>query len=208
MDTLKLFFIFSALFLYFSVPCVTLCAIKQHDHTHLGSKTDKVYSFDRDSASLMILQTFGLMPDRFSVTLALLSCFIMRTLIKIIALPNKLHTTVLLKQHYCSSSDVLCRALIILLLMISGNVHIHPGPSSDVLSGVVFPTDRVASKNICFDDFCNRNNLGFLHVNARSILPKLDQLKVWVESSRPDVLVITETWLRNSIPYPDLYLSG
>lgn len=66
----------------------------------------------------------------------------------------------------------------------------------------------MALNNICFDDFCNRNNLGFLHVNARSILPKLDQLKVWVESSNPDVLVITETWLRNSIPYPDLYLSG
>lgn len=139
MDTLKLFFIFYALFSYFSVPCVTLCAIKQHDHAHLGSKTDKVYSFDRDSASLMILRIFGLMPDRFSVTLALLSCFIMRTLIKMIVLPNNLHTTVLLKQHYCSASDVLCRALIILLLMISGNVHVHPGPSSSDVLRIVWP---------------------------------------------------------------------
>ena len=43
--------------------------------------------------------------------------------------------------------------------------------------------------------------LGFLHVNTRSILPKM-------ESSNPDVLVITETWLRRSIPYPEVNLSG
>ena len=32
----------------------------------------------------------------------------------------------------------------------------------------------------------------FLHVNTRSVLPKMDQLKVWVHSSKSDVLVITD----------------
>ncbi|CAB1352462.1 unnamed protein product, partial [Coregonus sp. 'balchen'] len=50
--------------------------------------------------------------------------------------------------------------------------------------------------------------MGFLHVNTRSVLPKIDQLKVWVHSSNPDVLVITETWLRKSVLNTDVNLSG
>ena len=33
-------------------------------------------------------------------------------------------------NHDCRALHVLCRALIILLLMIFGNVHVHPGPST------------------------------------------------------------------------------
>jgi exonuclease III len=36
----------------------------------------------------------------------------------------------------------------------------------------------------------------------------MDQLKVWVQSSNPDVLVITETWLRNSVLNTDVNFSG
>ena len=61
---------------------------------------------------------------------------------------------------------------------------------------------------ICFTDFCSHKSLGFLHVNTRSLLPKMDQLKVWVHSSNPDVLVITETWLRKCVLNTDVTLSG
>ena len=37
-------------------------------------------------------------------------------------------------------------------------------------------------------------------------LPKMDQLKVWVQSSIPDVLVITETCLRKSVLNTDVNL--
>ena len=84
---------------------------------------------------------------------------------------------------------VLCHALIVLLLLISRNVHVHPGPS----------TAAVADSDFCFTDFCPHKSLGFLHVNTRSLLPEMDQLKAWVHSSNPDVLVITETWLRKSV---------
>ncbi|CAB1318523.1 unnamed protein product, partial [Coregonus sp. 'balchen'] len=36
----------------------------------------------------------------------------------------------------------------------------------------------------------------------------MDQLKVYVHSSNPDVLVITETWLRKSVLNTDVNLSG
>jgi exonuclease III len=60
---------------------------------------------------------------------------------------------------------------------------------------------------MCFTDFCCCKSLGFLHVNTRSLLPKMNQLKVWVHKSDPDVLVITETWLRKSVLNTDVNLS-
>jgi exonuclease III len=36
----------------------------------------------------------------------------------------------------------------------------------------------------------------------------MDQLKVWVHSSNPDVLVSTETWFRKSVLNTDVNLSG
>ena len=88
------------------------------------------------------------------------------------------------------------------MLMISGNVHVHPGPST-----VASPNSALCS-DICFTDICSRKSLGFLHINTRSLLPEIDQFKVWDHSSNPDVLVITETWLRKSVLNTDVNLSG
>ena len=117
-----------------------------------------------------------------------------------ILLPSDAHSDVI--NHHCRALPILCRALIVLLLMISGNVHVHPGPST-----VASPNSDLCS-DICFTDFCSRKSLGFLHVNTRSLLPKTNQLKVWVHSSNPDVLVITEMWLRKSVLNTDVNLAG
>lgn len=111
-----------------------------------------------------------------------------------------MHTDV--RNQHCRALPVLCRALIVLLLMISGNVHVHPGPTT-----VASPNSDLYS-DICFTDFCSCKSLGFLHVNTRSVLHKMDQLKVWVHSSNTYVLVITETWLRKSVLNTDVNLSG
>ncbi len=39
-------------------------------------------------------------------------------------------------------------------------------------------------------------------------MPKLDQLKLWVESAKPDVVVITETWLKKSIDDSSISMVG
>ena len=102
-----------------------------------------------------------------------------------------------LNQH-CRALLVLCHALIVLLLMISGNVHVHPGPPT-----VASPNSDLCS-DICLTVFCSRNSLGFLHLNNI----RMYQLKVWVHSSNPDVLVINETWVRKSVLNTDVNLSG
>ncbi|CDR00749.1 unnamed protein product, partial [Oncorhynchus mykiss] len=123
------------------------------------------------------------------------SCYLMKLLYNMILLPSHAHSDII-NQH-CRALPVLCRALIVLLLMVSGNLYVHPGPS-------------VASPNydLCFTDFCSRKSLGFLHVNTGSLLPKMDQLKVWVHSSNRGVLVITETLLRKHVLNTDVNLSG
>ena len=41
----------------------------------------------------------------------------------------------------------------------------------------------------------NGNNLSILYYNARSILPKHDELRLAVEVNNPDIVCIVESWL-------------
>lgn len=50
----------------------------------------------------------------------------------------------------------------------------------------------------CPSDFKTRQGLGLMHINVRSIIPKLDMLDLWVNDSKPDILVCSETWLKSS----------
>ena len=44
----------------------------------------------------------------------------------------------------------------------------------------------------------NKETLSILYYNARSLLPKLDELRATVEAERP-IICVTETWLSNEI---------
>ena len=90
--------------------------------------TDYVCSHTRDSVTLLVTQTFGLPFYSNQLSLSLYSCYLMKLLYNMFLLPSDAHSDVI-NQH-CRSLPVLCRALIVLLLMISGNVHVHPGPST------------------------------------------------------------------------------
>ena len=92
-------------------------------------------------------------------------------------------------SHAYSLSDVLrnkSRVLVILLLLLSGNIESNPGP----LTCSNLPTPA---------DFKVRNGLGFMHMNVRSLVPEIDLIRVWVLTSDPDVLVLSETWLKKSV---------
>ena len=138
----------------------------------------------------------------------LLSCVIMRSLHKMITLHSTVNVRTKQTRH-CDSLLSLGRALIVLLLMISGNVHVHPGPSIVCSpSSDLCPDVNLCHNDLSVPDFCSRKALGFLHVNARSLLPKIDQIKVLVHSSNPEVLVITESWLKKNIPDSDIGIAG
>ena len=45
-----------------------------------------------------------------------------------------------------------------------------------------------------------RTSLSILLMNARSILPKMSELRTVTESVKPDIIAITETWLSSNVP--------
>ena len=49
-------------------------------------------------------------------------------------------------------------------------------------------------------DFSHRNGLGFLHFNIRSLVPKIDLLSTWFTVAKPDVVALSETWLKSTTP--------
>ena len=73
---------------------------------------------------------------------------------------------------------------LILLLCFSGDVEINPGPA--------------CPQALSFLDFCNHKGLGFMQVNIRSLLPKFVLLTALAHSANPDVLAVSESWLRKA----------
>ncbi|XP_059186340.1 uncharacterized protein LOC131969177 [Centropristis striata] len=119
-----------------------------------------------------------------------------------------------LSEHFCNSttssaaniypsgqvSDVKGRSiklkrLVILLLLLSGNVETNLGP--DTPAHCYTPAD-----------FKSRTGLGLIHINARSLLNKMDLLKVWINSTNADVIVLSETWLTKSVLDKDISVNG
>ncbi len=67
--------------------------------------------------------------------------------------------------------------MIMLLLMLSGNVQPNPQPITSVK---YLPAPS---------DFKSRTGLGFMHLNARSLVPKLDMIKIWVNTTNADIIL-------------------
>lgn len=161
-----------------------------------GSSTLDFSLLPRDVSSFWITKTFGLPTPHVTHFTPVYSLMLLQQLYcpTLLTVSN---SSVKDKQRR-SSGTVLCRVLIILMLFISGNVHPNPGPASDD------PT----TTNLSFKEFCECKSLGFLHVNICSLLPKLDMLKSWVHTANPDVLAISESWLRKSVTNSDISLPG
>ena len=71
------------------------------------------------------------------------------------------------------------KCFVVILLLLSGDVHPNPGPDCNCLSTP--------------DDLKARSGLGIIHINVRSLLPKIDHIKIWAKPSDSDVLVLSET---------------
>lgn len=45
------------------------------------------------------------------------------------------------------------------------------------------------------------------HLNTRSLSPKLDSIKLWIDDAKYDVITLNETWLAPDIPTSSLDLN-
>uniref|UniRef100_A0A8C7M5K3 Reverse transcriptase domain-containing protein n=3 Tax=Oncorhynchus mykiss TaxID=8022 RepID=A0A8C7M5K3_ONCMY len=72
--------------------------------------------------------------------------------------------------------------------------------------GPAVPSSTPIPQALSFDDFCNRNSLGFMHVNIRSLLPKFVLFTALAHSANPDVLAVSESWLRKTTKNSDILI--
>ena len=45
-------------------------------------------------------------------------------------------------------------------------------------------------------------------MNVRSLLPKIDMVRIWAKSTSADIMVLSETWLSRSTPDSHIYLDA
>lgn len=71
-------------------------------------------------------------------------------------------------------------------------------------------SESVPHATLTPSDFKNRKGLGLMHLNIRSITQqeKLDQLKILMTHTDPDILVLSETWLRHTVSDSEVALDG
>ena len=104
-------------------------------------------------------------------------------LLKYVALKTRVTmdslSTAVCKSTCCNPRS---RLAITFLLLLSGNVQSNPGP--DILTPA---------------ELSSQSGLKFLHINVRSLLPKLDFVNIWIKTANPDVFMLSETWLKKNI---------
>ena len=97
-------------------------------------------------------------------------------------------STAVCKSKCCNPRS---RLAIILLLLLSGNVQSNPGP--DILTPA---------------ELSSQSGMKFLHMNVRSLLPKLDFVNIWIKSADPDGFMLSETCLKISITDKNIGING
>ena len=126
-----------------------------------------------------------------------------RDLPKLLRFFTLYNLTLSLKERHClalthektaSKCNVRRGVMIALLLLLSGDVQSNPGPE---LQCIQTPADL----NLM-------SGLKCIHLNVRSLVPKMDMVRIWVKSTDADIVVISETWLTKSITNEDISILG
>ena len=78
-----------------------------------------------------------------------------------------------------------------ILILLSGNIELNPGPYS--VDGSADTSDILSSTS--FDSLTN--HLSILHLNIQSILPKIDLIRG--KTTSYDILIFSESWLKPTV---------
>ena len=105
-----------------------------------------------------------------------------------------------------------------LILLLSGDINLNPGPNTDVLpfSNESFSNDESQifsgsdDGNLNFEKWAlfKKEGLHFVHININSCLPKIDELQYLTKLSNASVVGISETKRDNSISSSKIEIEG
>ncbi|MEE6524930.1 hypothetical protein FKM82_024679 [Ascaphus truei] len=80
---------------------------------------------------------------------------------------------------------------------LAGDIELNPGPPISALSHT--PENST---------FKFHKGLSVAHINIRSLLPKLDELRAWCLMNKPKAIILTETWLTPKTPDANITIQG
>ena len=78
----------------------------------------------------------------------------------------------------------------------------HSGQNPDIYK--TLPSDATTENYDCF----KRKGLHFVHMNIRSLIPKISELRIFAAQSKPAVLALTETWLDETVLNSEVNIDG
>jgi hypothetical protein len=90
-----------------------------------------------------------------------------------------------IKKQRSSYTSFHCKNFVPVSLLLCGDIHPLPGP-----------VDNVSQSQY---NIFNKRGLHFLHLNTRSLLPKIDELRIIARKTKAAFLGLTETWLDDTI---------
>lgn len=91
------------------------------------------------------------------------------------------------------------------LLIQGGDVQLHPGPPK--LKKHEEKSFFKHFEDEKFDCF-NLKGMHFIHLNARSFLPKMAEMRIIASKSKTSLIAISETWIDNSVTDSEISIEG
>jgi hypothetical protein len=68
--------------------------------------------------------------------------------------------------------------------------------------------EGITINNVLLSTCANKTYLSFFYTNIQSILNKMDELIIHIDDFKPDVIVLTETWLNPDIQNAEISITG
>ena len=87
------------------------------------------------------------------------------------------------------------------IIILSRDIQLNPGPLNKT-SESWHTFDH--SQFECFQ----QKGMHFVHLNARSLLPKISELRHFAVKTKPAIIAITETWLDKSVTEGEVGIDG
>lgn len=79
-------------------------------------------------------------------------------------------------------------------MLLLGNVQSNPGPEPECL---YVPTE-----------LSGQPGLKVVHLNIRSLMPRMDFIRIWALSTKADIIAISETWWKKTVSDNNIALDG
>ena len=95
------------------------------------------------------------------------------------------------------------KSVLVCILLRGGDIQTNPGPVC-IQRHSQTPTKSSDEHYQCF----SKKGMHFIHLNARSLLPKISELRYLANKTTAAIISVTETWLDSSVTNSEIKIEG